>query len=837
VKIRIVVLATINLQTIYSFLVSVVHRQFAWQGLGFRRIKRQSERLLRQLKLVNFYPHQFQTTPKSSSFETVSRIPDYLHELNPVQREAAMAGDGAVMVIAGPGSGKTRVLTYRIAYLMTREEKPVDPFNILALTFTNKAAKEMRERIETIVGGEARNLWMGTFHSIFARILRFEAEKIGYPSNFTIYDTDDSKSVVKNIVNELGLNDKIYKPASIYYRISSAKNSLITPKAYMQDASMMSEDASAGRPRFGEIYSLYAKKCFMSGAMDFDDLLLKMYELLVKHPDVLYKYQHKFRYILVDEYQDTNYAQYMIVKKLAAAFENICVVGDDAQSIYSFRGADIANILNFEKDYPDMQVFKLEQNYRSTQHIVKAANTVITKNKLQLPKEIWTENGEGEKIKVVKTLSDNDECKWVADAVFENKMRHRQHNSDFAILYRTNAQSRSFEEGLRRAGIPYKVYGGMSFYQRKEIKDLLAYLKLIVNHNDEEALRRIINYPARGIGKTTLEKATLIASENGVSLWNVLERINQFDFTARAVSPVSDFVIMLKSFAAMLPQKNAYDMAAFVAKQTGLLTELYNDKTVEGVSRYENLQELLNGIKEFSEEDVVDEGDSELPKDKSLGTYLQNIMLLTDADKDTPENRDHVKLMTIHAAKGLEFNNVFVVGLEENLFPSMLSVNSRDEIEEERRLFYVAITRAKQRLFLTYATTRYRFGSMTYNEPSRFVDELSSDNLSFIGHVAEKEEKRTPVFEHHTPPMLRKKPAAAAFNDYTPSENFAPDDVTLLQPGMEVEHLKFGFGKILNVEGAGDSRIATMFFPGIGEKRIMLKYAKVKIHNGKDVMN
>jgi DNA helicase II / ATP-dependent DNA helicase PcrA len=541
----------------------------------------------------------------------VNQIPDFLKELNDIQRKVSMASDGPVMVIAGPGSGKTRVLTYRIAYLITRPvtetQKPVDPFNILALTFTNKAAREMRERIEKLVGSEARNLWMGTFHSIFARILRVEAEKLGYPPNFTIYDTDDSKSVVKNIINELGLNDKIYKPATVYYRISSAKNSLITPKIYLQDAGMISEDTSAGRPRFGEIYSLYCKRCFMSGAMDFDDLLMKMYELLVKFPEALHKYQHKFRYILVDEYQDTNYAQYMIVKKLAAANENICVVGDDAQSIYSFRGADIANILNFEKDYPDMQVFKLEQNYRSTQHIVKAANSVITKNKLQLPKEIWTENGEGEKIKVVKTLSDNDEGKWVADAVFETKMRHRQHNSDFAILYRTNAQSRSFEEGLRKAGIPYKVYGGISFYQRKEIKDLIAYLKLIVNHNDEEALRRIINYPARGIGKSTLDKAALIANDNNISLWNVLEQIRQFDFTSRAVAPVTDFVIMIKSFATMLDKKNAYDLAAFVAKQTGLLAELYNDKSVEGVSRYENIQELLNGIKEFSEEDEVNE--------------------------------------------------------------------------------------------------------------------------------------------------------------------------------------------------------------------------------------
>lgn len=764
----------------------------------------------------------------------------FLNELNDIQRQAVVAPDGPTMVIAGPGSGKTRVLTYRIAYLMQRPEtetqKPLDAFQILALTFTNKAAKEMRERITHIVGTEARNLWMGTFHSIFAKILRIEAEKIGYPSNFTIYDTDDSKSVVKNIINELGLNDKIYKPANMYYRISNCKNSLITPKAYLQDVSLVNEDTTSGRPRFGEIYSLYAKKCFMSGAMDFDDLLMKTFELFIKHPDVLYKYQHKFRYILVDEYQDTNYAQYMIVKKLADVFQNICVVGDDAQSIYSFRGADIANILNFEKDYPDMQVFKLEQNYRSTQHIVKAANQVITKNKLQLPKEIWTANGEGEKIKVIKTLSDNDEGKWVADNIFETKMRHQQHNSDFVILYRTNAQSRSFEEGLRRASIPYRIYGGVSFYQRKEIKDLLAYLKLIINHNDEEALRRIINYPTRGIGKSSIDKATVIASDKGITLWEVLSTINQYDFTTRAVGPVNDFVLMIKSFATMLKQKNAFDMAQFVAKQTGLVTELYNDKTVEGVSRYENIQELLNGIKEFSEEDEVVPDAEALPVDKSLGSYLQNISLLTDADNEKPENIDHVKLMTIHAAKGLEFNNVFVVGLEENLFPSMMSVNSREDLEEERRLFYVAITRAKTRLNLSYAVTRYRFGSMTHNEPSRFIEEIDESSIQFIGHqVPAKEVRRSANGENTiTPPMLRK--IAKPISNYTPSENFTPDDSSLIQGGMEIEHQKFGFGKVLQVEGTGDNKIAVMFFSGIGEKRIMLKFAKVKIVN-KNVMD
>jgi DNA helicase-2/ATP-dependent DNA helicase PcrA len=757
---------------------------------------------------------------------------DFLKELNPMQRAAATANDGPLMIIAGPGSGKTRVLTYRIAYLMKRKENPVDPFNILALTFTNKAAREMRERIEKIVGSEARNLWMGTFHSVFARILRYESDKLGYPSNFTIYDADDAKSVVKNIVNELGLNDKIYKPGTIYNRISSAKNSLLKPEAYMQDSTLMHEDSSSGRPRFAEIYLKYCQRCFMSGAMDFDDLLLKMYELLVRFPELLYKYQTKFRHILVDEFQDTNYAQYMIVRKLADMFQNICVVGDDAQSIYSFRGANIANIINFQNDYPDMQVIKLEQNYRSTQHIVKAANTLIANNKMQLPKEIWTQNSEGEKIKIVKTFSDNDEGRWVADAIFEIKMRHQENNADFAVLYRTNAQSRSFEESLRKAGIPYKVYGGISFYQRKEIKDLLAYLKLIVNPNDEEALRRVINYPARGIGKNTLDKATVIASEQGVTLWHVLENIREYGFPARSVTPVSDFVTMIKSFAAMLPHKNAYDIATFVAKNTGLLKELHADKTVEGMSRYENLQELLNSIKEFSEEDEWTKNDNEMMQDKSLGSYLQNIMLLTDADTDDPEKDDHVKLMTIHSAKGLEFNNVFVVGMEESLFPSTMSALSRDELEEERRLFYVAITRARKRLFLSYATTRYRYGDITTCEPSRFIDELPEEVLQYVGHVADKKNENFFVRQHHIPPMLRKHTAVAPLSDINASENFVADDISKFQPGTAVEHQKFGVGKILTMEGTGENRIAVVFFAGVGEKRIMLKYAKMRIHNG-----
>ena len=751
---------------------------------------------------------------------------NYLDELNPAQSEAVKNVEGPVMIIAGPGSGKTRVLTYRIAYLI---QKGVDPFNILSLTFTNKAAREMRERIEKVVGMEARNLWMGTFHSVFARILRYEAEKLGYTSNFTIYDTQDSRNLIKNIVKEQNLNDKLYKPNFVLYRISSAKNSLISPKEYATSSNLTSEDESGGRSKMSMLYELYTKRCFQAGAMDFDDLLVKMHELITRFPDALYKYQHKFKYILVDEYQDTNYAQYAITKKLADVFQNICVVGDDAQSIYSFRGANIENILNFEKDYPELKVFKLEQNYRSTKHIVNVANKVIIHNKAQLPKEIWTDNQEGERIKIVKALSDNDEGKIVADSIFEYKMRYHYKNSDFAILYRTNAQSRAFEEAFRRLNIPYKVYGGLSFYQRKEIKDLLAYLKLIVNPHDEEALRRIINYPARGIGKTTLESATVIASEEGKSLWQVLVYIDQYSFTPRAKSTIKDFVNMIKSFTTMLESKNAYDLALHVAKSTGLMKELYNDKSVEGLSRYENIQELLNSIKEFTEQDEVIEG--QLDNDKSLGSYLQNVMLLTDQDTDNTGS-DWVSLMTVHSAKGLEFECLYVVGLEENLFPSMMSMNSREDLEEERRLFYVAVTRAKSRLSLTFAKTRYRFGSLMYCDPSRFLEELPSENVEFTGHKSREQYDIVKPLNFRKPMAVKPQPKVTFTNtDYSPSGNFVPDDPYTLQVGMEVEHQKFGIGKVISLEGKEDNKISTIFFKGIGQKRIMLKYAKVMILN------
>ena len=612
--------------------------------------------------------------------------------MNERQREATLHIDGPLMIVAGAGSGKTKVLTTRVAHLMANG---VDAFNILALTFTNKAAKEMKERVERILGNnEARNLYIGTFHSVFARILRFEADKIGYPRHFTIYDTDDAKSVVKTVVNELNLDDKHYKPNIVYNRISAAKNALVGPEEYRNDYAIQQEDMRSNRPAIAQIFDAYAKRCFKNGAMDFDDLLLKFYELLKNVPEALAKYQRKFKYILIDEYQDTNPAQYEIIKLLGAMHENVCVVGDDAQSIYSFRGATIENILQFQKDYDEVKVVKLEQNYRSTQSILHVANEIIKNNKSQIEKILFTENAEGEKIKLVRTMTDNDEGKFVADSIQEQKLRNHYSNKDFAILYRTNAQSRAFEEALRRMGIAYTIYGGISFYMRKEIKDIVAYLRIIVNPKDEEALKRIINYPGRGIGKTTIDKLVLSANENNISMWEVLEKANEFGFRAGTFTAIRDFVTMIKSFASMLTKQNAYEVAVHVGKQTGLVKELFNDKSTEGVARYENIQELLNSIKEWIES--PDNEDGELV-DKSLGSYLQQITLLTDADEKDPD-ADTVKLMTIHAAKGLEFSCVFAAGLEEMLFPNAMSINTREELEEERRLFYVAITRAKKAL-------------------------------------------------------------------------------------------------------------------------------------------
>ncbi|MCB0699345.1 MAG: UvrD-helicase domain-containing protein [Chitinophagales bacterium] len=763
---------------------------------------------------------------------------NYLEGLNAQQREAVEHIEGPIMIVAGAGSGKTKVLTTRIAHLMN---KGVDAFNILALTFTNKAAAEMKERVEAILGNsEARNLYIGTFHSVFARILRAEANKIGYPNNFTIYDTDDAKNVIKAIVKDMNLDDKHYKPAYVYNRISAAKNSLIDPVAYKEDTHIQQEDARSSRPMIGDIYQRYANQCFKNGAMDFDDLLFKMYLLLKHVPEVLAKYQHKFQYILIDEYQDTNPAQYQIIKMLGSVHENICVVGDDAQSIYSFRGATIHNILQFQEDYDDVKVIKLEQNYRSTQSILNAANNIISNNRNQIPKSLWTENVEGDKIMLVRTITDNDEGRFVADAITEMKLRNHYRNNDFAILYRTNAQSRSFEESLRRMNIPCRLYGGISFYQRKEIKDFLAYLRIIVNTQDEENIKRIINYPVRGIGKTTIEKILVFANEQNITMWEAMHHTAHVGLRGGAATAVENFVTMIKSFQTMLEKQNAYDVAFAVGKHTELVKDLYNDKSVEGLARYENVQELLNSIKEFTE--TPDE-EGEL-RDKSLGSYLQQITLLTDADNEDEENDDSVKLMTVHAAKGLEFPCVFVVGLEENLFPSAMSLYDREDLEEERRLFYVATTRAKQRLWVCYATSRYRFGQLVQNEPSRFIDELPENHLDrtftgpsnraqgsvnayggTIGRSFNKALDKTTSLKKLADKIKEKKPA-----EHKPLGNFISDNPMDMEVGMDVEHIKFGFGNIKNLEGGANNRIATIEFKdGHGIKKIMLNYAKIRI--------
>ncbi len=761
----------------------------------------------------------------------------YLNGLNEKQLEAVLHIKGPLMIIAGAGSGKTKVLTTRVAHLM---HSGVDSFNILALTFTNKAAAEMKERVEKALGNtDARNLYIGTFHSVFARILRAEADKLGYPKSFTIYDTDDSRSVIKAVVNDMGLDDKLYKPNIVHNRISSAKNALVGPAEYAMDTFLKQEDARSNRPAIADIYASYAARCFKNGAMDFDDLLFKMHELLQNFPEVLHKYQHKFKYILIDEYQDTNPVQYQIAKLLAAVYENLCVVGDDAQSIYSFRGATIENILQFQKDYDDVKLVKLEQNYRSSQSIIGVANHVIKNNVGQIPKELWTENEVGDKIKLVRTMTDNDEGKFVADAIQENKLRNHFYNKDFAILYRTNAQSRSFEESLRRTGIAYKIYGGLSFYQRKEVKDYIAYLRIIANTKDEEGLKRIINYPARGIGKTTMEKCLVIAGEQNITFFEVLEKAKSFGFKAGTLTSIEEFVTMIKYFQNQLTKHNAYDVAVQVGKHTNLVKELFNDKSTEGLARYENIQELLNSIKEWTESPSNDDGEL---GDKSLGSYLQQITLITDADSDNG-NEDTVKLMTVHAAKGLEFACVFLVGLEESLFPSGMSVNTREELEEERRLFYVAVTRAKKHLWLTYANTRYRYGQLVQNDPSRFIDEMPEEQIDksssgggarnqssgwgsaydrMQGESSKKTEGSKPSYLPVVAPHTLNK-------NHIPSANFTACDPSALEAGNKIEHQKFGFGVIKEIEGSAHNPIAIILFDKNGEKKIMLNYAKLSI--------
>lgn len=733
------------------------------------------------------------------------------------------------MIIAGAGSGKTRVLTYRIANLI---EKGVDPFRILSLTFTNKAAGEMRHRIESVIGTEARNIWMGTFHSVFAKILRIEAKALGYTSNFSIYDTDDSKSLLRSIIKEFGMDDKVYRPNVVFSRISGAKNRLVGPADYLANPLIQADDAAAKMPEIGRIYKAYAMRCFQANAMDFDDLLFNTNVLFRDHLDILNKYQHKFKHVLVDEFQDTNVSQYLITRKLSAVNQNICVVGDDAQSIYAFRGANIENILNFEKDFPDVTTIKLEQNYRSTKTIVNAANSIIARNRAQLRKSVFTDNEEGTLIDVVKAASDNEEGRLVATSLFEAKMQDGLRNTDFAILYRTNAQSRAFEEALRRLSIKYRIIGGLSFYQRKEIKDLLAYLRFTVNQSDEEAFKRIINLPKRGIGDTTVAKIAVVAAENQVSIWEVVSNVNRY-VAGRAGLAIEAFADLIKSFQLLLDKKDAYDVAAHVAKSSGILKELYDDKTVEGLSRYENVQALLNSIKEF-----VDNPDND---DKSLSAFLQVVSLLTSADeKDDDGDNDKVTLMTIHGAKGLEFRNVYIVGLEEDLFPSQMMLESRADLEEERRLFYVAITRAEKKLTVSYAESRYHYGRLKVCEPSRFLMEINPDFLK-MAKVRQTERDDQREAKRETPSggsmsfvrSLAQKTARQQTPQpsvaHVPSADFAPSDTSKLAEGMRVEHLKFGFGQVQKIDQNGNDRKAVIKFETAGEKTLLLSFAKLKI--------
>lgn len=765
----------------------------------------------------------------------------YLSQLNEAQLAPTLQKEGPMIVIAGAGSGKTRVLTFRIAYLMSQS---IDPFNILALTFTNKAAREMKARIASIVGdSEAKNLWMGTFHSVFAKILRIEADRLGYPSNFTIYDTQDSQRLISSIIKEMSLDKDVYKFKQIYSRISSYKNSLITVKAYFQNPELMEADKMARRPRLGDIYKEYVDRCFKAGAMDFDDLLLKTNELLTKFPDVLAKYQNRFRYILVDEYQDTNHSQYLIVRALSDKFQNICVVGDDAQSIYAFRGANINNILNFQRDYDDVKVFRLEQNYRSTKNIVNAANSIIDKNQTKLDKVVWTANEEGSKIKVHRSLTDGDEGRYVASIIFENKMQNQLMNSDFAVLYRTNAQSRAIEDALRKRDIPYRIYGGLSFYQRKEIKDLLSYLRLVINPADEEALKRIINFPARGIGQTTIDKLIVAANGYNKTIFEVLQNIDRVDINLNAgtKAKLQNFVTMLESFQVINQTANAFDLAEHVAKVSGLIKEFGKDGTPEGVTRMENIEELLNGIKDFVE------GQKELVDSTgSLTEFLEDVALATDLDADKGD-ANHVALMTIHLAKGLEFPNVFIVGLEEDLFPSAMSMNTRSELEEERRLFYVALTRAEKQAYLTYALSRYRWGKLIDAEPSRFIEEIEEKFLEIM----------TPIEERRINPMLD----ASIFGDISPNkirfkkpiqkQKVKPEKFQISTPknlkkvaktngntnlfdsklavGNIVKHLRFGKGEVLKIEGKGADLKAEINFENGGVKKLLLRFAKLNV--------
>ena len=771
-----------------------------------------------------------------------------LAKLNEPQRAAVLQKEGPIIVIAGAGSGKTRVLTYRIANLM---REGVDAFHILALTFTNKAANEMKKRITELVGNEGKNLWMGTFHSVFAKLLRVEADKLGYPQNFTIYDTQDSQRLVSAIIKEKDLDKDVYKYKQIHQRISSLKNNLITVRAYFSNPELIEIDAVRRQPRFGEIYQEYVDRCFKAGAMDFDDLLLRTNELLNVYPDVLAKYQNRFQYILVDEYQDTNHSQYLIVKALADRFQNICVVGDDAQSIYAFRGANINNILNFRSDYPNAKEYKLEQNYRSTKNIVEAANSVIEHNKVRLDKVVFTENELGEPIKVHRSATDADEGRFVAGSIFENKMQHQLPNGDFAVLYRTNSQSRAIEDALRKRDIPYRIYGGLSFYQRKEVKDMLAYLRLLVNPNDEEALMRVINFPARGIGDTTMEKLTLAANQYKKSVFEVMYNLNNLPdlhINKTTKQKLSDFVLMILNLQVLSKELDAYEIAERVVKRTGLLQEYKKDATPEGIAKIENIEELLNGMKDFvkGQEDVAD-------SKGSLTEYLEDVSLATDMDKDIGDD-DRVALMTIHLSKGLEFPYVYIVGMEEDLFPSAKSIQTREELEEERRLFYVALTRAEKQAYLTYAEQRYRFGSSQDTEPSRFIEEIKEAHLKYLTPIQSQLNYRykplidRDIFGEVDKSKLRlQKPISGtppAKNAPTADElpklrklkpiNTMPaaNDKNLyneLRVGARVQHERFGQGVVIALEGAGNDKKAQVNFDTGGLKNILLRFAKLTL--------
>ena len=744
---------------------------------------------------------------------------DYLSQLNDSQKLPTIHKDGPVMVIAGAGSGKTRVLTYRIAYLM---EMGVDPFSILALTFTNKAAREMKERIASIVGqSEAKSLWMGTFHSIFARILRTEAECLGYTSNFSIYDTQDSERLISSIIKELKLDKDLYKYKSIRNRISSLKNNLVTVKAYFNNPELIQFDKESRKPMFGKIYQTYVERCFKASAMDFDDLLLKTNELLNKYPTVLAKYQQRFKYIHVDEYQDTNHSQYLIVKSLADKFENICVVGDDAQSIYGFRGANIENILSFQKDYPSASVYRLEQNYRSTQNIVNAANSVIKNNLNKLEKEVWTENEIGEKIEIKETISDSDEGRYVASSIFDAKHNFQLNNNQFAVLYRTNAQSRSIEDALRRKNIPFQIFGGLSFYQRKEIKDVLAYLRIIVNPNDEESLKRIINYPARGIGQTTLDKIQIFSNQNNLTLFQLIEKINQYDLNINngTKQKLLDFLNMIKHFQILNENNNALETLNEVLKRIGIVNLLRNDGTPESISRVENIEELLNGVQDFID------GQEDLVESKiTLADFLEDVALITDLDKNTNNEEPRVSLMTIHLAKGLEFPHVYIVGMEEDLFPSALSSTTRSDLEEERRLFYVALTRGMKKINLSYSKTRYRWGKLNDCEPSRFIDEIDekyvnynrNKSLMFNSNAVSTNKLR------FKKPVLKKSLKSLEISEYKSSKL----DYIDINEGDFIIHNRFGKGEVLRTEGFGGDKKAEVKFGNSGLKKILLKFAK-----------